>query len=111
MQNVIDQQTGDGHTLRFLVQGTRGAAETDVFARTLKRWEFGDAPDTFAWDKSKDHLWFHNTYDQTHDVVRRVVQGLPPATPAWDAYETMRLCFAAEESVERGRVVSLANIG
>ncbi len=115
LQNVIDQQTGDGHTLRFLVQGTKGAVETDVFARTLKRWEFGDAPDTFTstlvetitWDMAEDHLWFHNTYDQTHDVVRRVAQGLPPATSACDAYETMRLCFAAEESVESGRVVSL----
>ena len=115
LQNVIDQQTGDGHTLKFLIQGTRGAAETDVFARTLKRWEFGDSPDKFiskwadtiTWDESEDHLWFHNTFDQTQDVVHRVAQGLPPATPARDAYETMRLCFAAEESVEGARVVSL----
>ena len=119
LQNVIDQQTGDGHTLRFLVQGTKGAVETDVFARTLKRWEFGEAPDTFTstlaetitWDKAEDHLWFHNTHEQTHDVVRRVAMGLPPATPACDAYETMRLCFAAEESVVSGRVVSPRDIG
>lgn len=119
LQNVIDQQTGDGHTLRYLVQGTRGAAETDVFARTLKRWEFGDAPGTFTstlvetitWDKSEDQFWFHNTCHQTHDVVRRVAQGLPPATPACDAFETMRLCFAAEESVAKGCVVSPLDIG
>lgn len=115
LQNVIDQQTGDGHTLRYLIQGTHGAAETDVFARTLKRWKFGDSPTTFTselvetitWDKSEDHFWFHNTYDQTHDVVRRVKEGLPPSTSARDAYETMRLCFAAEESVKNGRIVSL----
>lgn len=115
LQNMIDQQTGDGHTLRFLIQGTKGAAETDVFARTLKRWEFGDSPDKFiskwvetiTWDESEDHLWFHNTFDQTRDVVRRVAQGLPPATPARDAYETMRLCFAAEESVERRHSIPL----
>lgn len=115
LQNFIDQQTGDGHMLRFLIQGTRGAAETDVFARTLKRWEFGDSPDKFisnwvetiTWDESEDHLWFHNTYDQTHDIVCRVAQGLPPATSARDAYETMRLCFAAEESTKNGRVVPL----
>jgi predicted dehydrogenase len=115
LQNVIDQQSGDGHTLRFLIQGTRGAAETDVFARTLKRWEFGDSPEKFiskwtetiTWDESEDHLWFHNTFDQTRDVVRRVAQGLSPATPARDAYETMRLCFAAEESAQSGHVVAL----
>jgi predicted dehydrogenase len=115
LQNVIDQQTGDGHALRFLIQGTKGAAETDVFARTLKRWEFGDSPNKFiskwvesiTWNDSEDHLWFHNTLDQTKDVVRRVAQGLPPATPARDAYETMRLCFAAEESAQNARAVSL----
>jgi predicted dehydrogenase len=115
LQNVLDQQTGDGHALRFLIQGTRGAAETDVFARTLKRWEFGDTSDTFiskwtetiSWDAVEDHLWFHNTLDQTRDVVRRVAQGLPPATSARDAYETMRLCFAAEESAKNGRVIAL----
>ncbi len=115
LQNVIDQQNGDGHTLKFLIQGTKGAAETDVFARSLKRWEFGDSPDKFiskwvetiTWDESEDHLWFHNTFNQTQDVVRRVAQGLPPATPPRDAYETMRLCFAAEESAQNGGVVSL----
>lgn len=119
LQNVIDQQTDDGHALRFLVQGTRGAAETDVFARTLKRWEFGDAPDKFisklvetvTWDESEDHFWYHNTHDQTHDVVRRVKAGLPPSTPAREAYETMRLCFAAEQSADEKRAVKLDEIG
>jgi predicted dehydrogenase len=119
LQDTIDQQQGDGHTLRYLVQGTRGAAETDVFARTLKRWEFGDTPDTFisklvetvTWDKSEDHFWYHNTCNQTHDVVRRVKDGLPPSTPARDALETMRLCFAAEISADEKRVVRLDEIG
>ena len=115
LQNVIDQQTGDGHTLRYLVQGTRGAAETDVFGRTLKRWEFGDSPNKFisrlvetvTWDESEDHFWYHNTCEQTHDVVRRVKEGLPPATSARDAYETMRLCFAAEQSAEEKRAIKM----
>lgn len=116
LQSVIDQQIGDGHTLRFRIVGTRGAAETDVFARSLKRWEFGDAPDKFTsswvenitWDGSDDHFWFHNTLEQTHDIVRRVANGEPPRTPARDAFETMRLCFAAEEAVETGRSIMLA---
>lgn len=115
LQNVVDQQRGDGHELRFLVVGTKGAAETDVFHRTIKRWEFGDSPDcltsklveTVTWDSREDHHYFHNTETQTHDIVRRVVEGLPPATPARDAYETMRLCFAAEQSADTGRIVRL----
>jgi predicted dehydrogenase len=119
LQSVTDQQIGDGHELRYIVQGTKGAAQTDVFARTLKRWEFGDAPETFqsnwveniSWEQSEDHFWYHNTHDQTHDVVRRVKEGLPPSTPARDAYETMRLCFAAEQSANEKRVVKLNEIG
>ena len=118
LQNVIDQQTNDGHALRYLIQGTRGAAETDVFARTLKRWVFGETPDKFTshlvenvtWDKSEDRFWYHNTHHQTHDVVRRVKEGLPPSTPARDAYETMRLCFAAEESADSKRAIKLNEI-
>ena len=118
LQDVIDQQRGDGHALRYLVVGTQGCAETDVFYRTIKRWEFGDSPEcltstwveNLTWDKSEDHVYFHNTLDQTRDIVRRVREGLPPATPASDAYETMRLCFAAEESADHGERVSLAEV-
>lgn len=115
LQDVLEQQIGDGHTLRFRVVGTRGAAETDVFARTLKRWEFGEAPqkmtskwvETQTWTAAEDHYWHHNTCDQAHDIVRRVAAGRPPHTSARDAYETMRLCFAAEESADSGMVVQL----
>jgi predicted dehydrogenase len=115
LQNVINQQRGDGHELRFLVVGTKGAVETDVFNRTLKRWEFGDSPEcltsklveTLTWDPREDHHYFHNTETQTHDIVRRVVEGLPPQTPARDAYETTRLCFAAEASADTGKIVRL----
>ena len=115
LQDVIDQQKGDGHALRFLVVGTKGAAEADVFQRSLKRWEFGDSEVCFTstwvenrtWDPAEDQVYFHNTLDQTRDIVRGVAEGLPPKTPARDAYETMKLCFAAEESADRGEVVSL----
>jgi predicted dehydrogenase len=113
--NVVDQQKGDGHTLRFFVVGTQGAAETDVFARTLKRWQFGDSPqwmtsewvENLTWDPKEDHFYFHDTTTQAHDIVRRVRAGLPPMTPARDSYETMKLCFAAEQSADEGRIVRL----
>ncbi|MAE66539.1 MAG: hypothetical protein CMJ18_19900 [Phycisphaeraceae bacterium] len=115
LQNVIDQQTGDGHELRYLVQGTHGAAEANVFSRTIRRWQFSNQEEDFTskvveeltWPAAEDHDYFHNTTDQTKEVVRRVAEGLGPATPARDAYETTRLCFAAEAAAAAGRVVAL----
>lgn len=113
--SITDLQLGDGHKLRYIVVGTEGAAETDVFYRRIKRWRFTDTPgrlvsdwvENLSWTFKEDHVYYHNTTDQTRDVVRRVAQGLPPMTPARDAYETMRLCFAAEASADRGQVVRL----
>ncbi|OPZ79687.1 MAG: hypothetical protein BWY76_03509 [bacterium ADurb.Bin429] len=117
--NIADLQLGDGHELRYLIVGTKGAAETDVFRRRLKRWHFTDAPEVMAsdwvedltWDPREDHLYYHNTTDQARDVVRRVANGLPPMTPARDAYETMRLCFAAEISGNERRIVQVSELG
>ena len=113
LQNFINQQIGDGHALRYLVAGTAGAAEGDVFARTIKRWEYADGPEymesnlveTVKWEAEEDHFYFHNTTDQTHDIVRRVIEGLPPFTSPRDSLETTRLCFAAERSADLGRTV------
>lgn len=113
--DITDLQLGDGHELRYLIVGTKGAAEADVFTRRIKRWQFTDTPEVMAsdwvedltWDSKEDHFYYHNTTDQTRDVVRRVANGLPPMTPARDAYETMRLCFAAEQSADTGRIVPL----
>lgn len=116
--NITDLQIEDGHSLRFIVIGTQGAAETDVFRRRIKRWQFSDKPDMMesdwvedlTWTPQEDHVYYHNTQDQSLDVVRRVAKGLPPMTPARDAYETMRLCFAAEFSADTGRSVCMGDI-
>ncbi|MFW6060306.1 MAG: Gfo/Idh/MocA family protein [Phycisphaeraceae bacterium] len=108
LQNVVDQQEGDGHVLRYRVVGTKGAAEASVFERSIKRWAFDVAPKHFdaelaeqvTWPAEEDHYYFHNTTDQAHDIVRRVAEGLPPKTSARDAYETMKLSFAAEYSAD-----------
>lgn len=118
LRNCIDQQRGDGHQLTFLVVGTRGAAATDVFYRSLRRWEFGDSPacmtsrlvETLTWDGSEDSSYFHNGNDQHLDILDRVRRGLPPMTPARDAYETMKLVFAAEQSADTGAVVRLDSL-
>lgn len=115
LMDFIDEQKDDGHALRFLIEGTKGAAFTDVFHRQIKRWEFGDSPtcltstwvENLTWDREEDHTYFHNTTDQTLDIVRRVAAGEPPMTPARDAYETMKLCEAAERSADTGDLVRL----
>lgn len=118
LQDYIEQQKDDGHALRYIIMGTKGAAEADVFFRRLKRWEFGDSAKCFTstwvedltWDIAEDHRYYHNTSEQTQDIVRRVAAGLPPMTPARDAFETMKLVFAAEYSADCGQLVRLDEI-
>ncbi len=118
LQNAVSQQAGDGHILRYMIYGEKGAAETDVFPRTIKRWEFGedDYGQTSAWvqnetwDPERDFAYFHNTHDQALDIVRRVANGESPSINPRDALETTRLCFAAELSAAERRPVRLDEI-
>lgn len=115
LQNAVSQQAGDGHALRYMIYGDKGAAETDVFPRTLKRWEFGE--DVYGhssawvqsetWDPARDFEYFHNTQEQALDIVRRVAEGEAPKISPRDALDTMRLCFAAELSATERRPVRL----
>ncbi len=115
LQNAVSQQAGDGHVLRYMIYGEKGAAETDVFPRTIKRWEFGEDDygqtstwvENHTWHPEQDFAYFHNTHDQALDIVRRVAEGQPPMTSPRDALETTRLCFAAELSATEKRVVRL----
>ena len=115
LQNAVSQQAGDGHMLRYMIYGEKGAAETDVFLRTIKRWEFGDDDygqtsawvEEETWEPQRDFAYFHNTHDQAHDIVRRVAEGEPPRIDPRDALETTRLCFAAELSATEKRPVRL----
>lgn len=118
LQNAVSQQAGDGHELRYMIYGEKGAAETHVFPRTIKRWEFGEDEygqtstwvQTETWSPDEDFAYFHNTHDQALDIVRRVAQGDPPSITPRDALESMRLCFAAEISAAENRPVRLAEL-
>lgn len=118
LQNAVSQQAGDGHALRYMIYGEKGAAETDVFPRTIKRWEFGendygqtsDWVQTETWSPERDFAYFHNTHDQALDIVRRVAEGEAPKINPRDALETTRLCFAAEISAEEKRLVRLEEL-
>lgn len=116
--DMLTKQSDDGHVLHYYIVGTKGAIQTDVFRRQIRRWEFGDSPEcmtsriveTVTYPPEDDSVWIHNTPGQNLRIAELVAHGLPPDMPARDAYETMRLCFAAEESENTGKIVTLDSI-
>lgn len=107
LMDSLNRQKDDGHELRYLIMGSAGGVETNVFHRFLKRWEYrlvdgkfqSELAETIRWEPEEDHFYFHNTTGQTWDVVRRMRDGLPPKTPARDSLATMRVCEAVELSI------------
>ncbi|MBI4244402.1 MAG: Gfo/Idh/MocA family oxidoreductase, partial [Planctomycetes bacterium] len=118
LQDVLVKQADDGHALKYIIYGTKGAIETDIFRRRIRRWEFTDGPkqlesklvETITFTKNEDSEWFHNTYGQNQAIARLVAEGKKPENPASDSYETMKLCFAAEISEKEGRIVNLSEL-
>jgi len=116
--DVLEKQSDDGHFLQYHIFGTKGAIETDVFRRRIRRWEFSDSPErmvsriaeTVTYQKSDDSEWIHNTHGQNIRVAELVAKGLPPETPAADSFETMKVCFAAEISESERRIVKLSEV-
>lgn len=118
LQDVILKQSDDGHCLQTVVFGTHGAIEADVFRRRIRRWEFTDGPkqlssrivETITFPKEEDSIWFHNVHGQVLCVAERVAMGMPPENSAEDAYETMKLVFAAERSEQERHPIALSEI-
>lgn len=118
LMDILEKQSDDGHFLQYHVCGTKGAIETDVFKRRLRRWEFSDGEntmeskivETLTYSAQEDGEWMHNTHGQNLRIAELVAKGLPPEVSARDAYETMKLCFAAEESEKNSRIVALSEL-
>lgn len=118
LMELLEKQSDDGHALRYMIYGTKGAIETDVFRRRLRRWEFTDGSkqltsklvETITWEKEEDSSQMHNTYGQNLEIIRLVSEGLQPTTTAEDSLETMKLGFAAEISEREERVVKLMEL-
>ena len=116
LRELLEKQSDDGHALRYLVYGNRGAIETDVFRRRIRRWRFREGTkqleskivETITFPRGEDSEWIHNTYGQNKVIAQLVAEGKPPQNPASDSYETMRLCFAAEMSEREGKIVKLS---
>jgi predicted dehydrogenase len=115
---MLEKQSDDGHALQYHIFGAKGAIETDVFRRRIRRWEFSDSPkqlvskiaETITFPKEEDQEWFHNVHGQNLRIIELVANGLPPENPAADSYDTMKACFAAEISEREKRIVTLAEM-
>ena len=113
--NILDKQSDDGHFLQYHIYGTKGAIETDVFKRRLRRWEFTDTPkqlyskivETLTYPEAEDLEWMHNVHGQNLRVLELVAKGMAPETSPEDALETMRLCYATEKSEKLGQIINL----
>lgn len=97
-----------GYKLNYVITGTEGSIEIDVFQRELRLYHHPGKPghkaasvvltSRYKWDKSEDHLHFHDTLTQNRDILYRVAVGLPPSISLEDASETMRLCIEFENA-------------
>ncbi|MDR1000714.1 MAG: Gfo/Idh/MocA family oxidoreductase [Clostridiales bacterium] len=102
MSDDLFDQDKDGHKLNYVITGTKGAIEIDVFQRQLRAYRHAGDPalkgeaaeitQIIKWDKEQDHEYFHNTCAQNRDIIKRVANGEPPSILIEDAAETMRLC-------------------
>ena len=102
MQTDLFDQDKDGHKLNYIITGTKGAIEIDVFQRQLRVYRHAGDPgqtrtaeeitEIYSWDEGRDQEHFHNTQTQNLDILRRVACGEPPYLSLEDAAETMRLC-------------------
>ncbi|MCC6581233.1 MAG: hypothetical protein IT440_12430, partial [Phycisphaeraceae bacterium] len=118
LQDYVEAQVDDGHRLTYLIWGTKGAIETDVFRRRVRRWEFTDKPDklhsylveTVQYDRGTEMEWIHNVHGQNQRVIELVAAGKRPENPASDAYESMKLVFGAELSGVEQRVVKMSEL-
>jgi predicted dehydrogenase len=115
---MLEKQSDDGHSLTYYIFGTKGAIETDVFRRRIRRWEFTDGPErlesaiaeTITYDKAEDQIWIHNTHGQNLRIAELVATGMAPENPVTDSFETMKVGFAAEISERERRIVKLSEL-
>lgn len=103
----LAEQDKDGHKLNYVLTGTEGAIEIDVFQRQVRVYHHqGKAGITsevidrvYEWDETGggapngENTYFHSTYAQNRDIVHRVINGDKPAIDIEDAQESIRVCL------------------
>jgi predicted dehydrogenase len=112
---MLEKQSDDGHFLQYHIMGTKGAIETDVFRRRIRRWSFTDSTERLVSNivekinyKAEDDMeWIHNTHGQNMRIAELVAKDQHPENPASDSIETMKVGFAAEISEREKRIVKM----
>ncbi len=74
---MLEKQADDGHCLQYHIIGTKGAIETDVFRRRIRRWEFSDSPERLVsklvekvtYTSDGDNEWIHNVHGQNVRIL------------------------------------------
>lgn len=115
--DMLTQQSDDGHFLQYMICGKKGAIETDVFRRRIRRWAFSDGEkhmeskivETVTYKPEDDQVWIHNTAGQNVRILELIAQGKGPEVPPEDAFESMRYCFAAAASEATGKIIDMSN--
>lgn len=115
---MLEKQKDDGHSLQVHIMGTRGAIETDVFERRIRRWEFGENEiqftsrivETIRYKPEDDFEWMHNAYGQNLRIAELVANGKKPEVSAHDAFRSMQVGFAAELSEKEKRIVKISEL-
>lgn len=118
LRDLTEKQLDDGHFLTYHILGNKGAIETDVFKRRIRRWEFGEIEsgftskivETVRYGREQEQEYIHNVFGQTIAVIENFATGKASAMTARDAYETMAMCFAAEMSEDSGKIITPSDI-
>jgi len=106
-----------GFKLDYVLTGTEGAIEIDVFQREIrvyhhpgKSGQTGEVLDRkINWSERlseegfAEQLYFHNTAEQNQDIVRRVLKGDKPSISIEDAQETMRVCMEFSKAAKENK--------
>ncbi|MBQ4518720.1 MAG: Gfo/Idh/MocA family oxidoreductase [Clostridia bacterium] len=114
--DLFDQDK-QGHKLNYVITGTEGAIEIDIFQRQIrvyhhpgKAGQVGESiKKVFSWDSYADgagdgeKTYFHSTYAQNRDIVKRVIAGEQPAIALEDAQESIRLCLEFTEAAKTSK--------
>ena len=116
--DMVSQQADDGHRLTYIIYGTKGAIEADVFRRRIRRWQFSDGDngleseivESLTFEKAQDLEYFHNMEGHIRTVCQRVATGQKPLIDPNDSFESMKMVFAAEISEAEKRPIKLAEL-
>lgn len=115
-EDLFDQDKW-GHKLNYVLTGTEGAVEVDIFQREVriyhhpgKKGQVGETivrkinwTDKLSEEGFSENLYFHNTYEQNRDIIKRVLAGKKPSISIEDAQESMRLCIEFSKAAKDKR--------